>query len=77
MEMSQGNSLVASFITNKQKCHFFSFFFYKIRELEDRTGPAWGTDITRRGEVAGKGDRRVSTVQKMCTHICKCKNVIC
>jgi hypothetical protein len=29
----------------------FSFFFYKIREQEGRTGPAWG-------EVAPVGGRR-------------------
>jgi hypothetical protein len=33
---------VATFISHKQKCHFFSFFFYKIREQEGRTGLAGG-----------------------------------
>jgi hypothetical protein len=28
-------------------------------------------------EVAGKGSRRVNMVQKMCTHVCKCKNDTC
>jgi hypothetical protein len=27
--------------------------------------------------VAGKGDRRVNTVQTLCTHVCKCKNDTC
>jgi hypothetical protein len=39
MEMSKENSCVS--ILNKHKYHFF--FFYKIREQEDRTVPASGT----------------------------------
>jgi hypothetical protein len=35
MEMSQETHCVAIFTPNKQKCHFFSFFFYKIQEQED------------------------------------------
>jgi hypothetical protein len=30
-----------------------------------------------KGDVAGKGGRRMNTVQKMCTHVCKCKNDNC
>jgi hypothetical protein len=42
-------------VLNKQKSHFFSFFYYKIREQEGGTGPDcwWGevVDISgRRGE---------------------------
>jgi hypothetical protein len=37
LKMSPGNQCVA--ILNKQKCHFF--FFYKSREQEGNTGPAW------------------------------------
>jgi hypothetical protein len=35
---------------------FFSFFFYKIREQEGRTGPGQGRGLVPlgRGEVAGK-----------------------
>jgi proteasome lid subunit RPN8/RPN11 len=29
------------------------------------------------GEMAGKGGGRLNTVQKMCTHACKCKNDTC
>jgi hypothetical protein len=29
------------------------------------------------GEVAGKEDRRVNTVLKMCSHVHKCKNDTC
>jgi hypothetical protein len=39
MEISQGNSCVATFIPNNKKYHFFKFF-YKIREQEGGTGPA-------------------------------------
>jgi hypothetical protein len=28
-------------------------------------------------EVAEKGGRRVNMVQKLCTHVCKCKNDTC
>jgi hypothetical protein len=38
LELSLGNS----FISNKQKCHFLIFFFYKIREQEEGTCPAQG-----------------------------------
>jgi hypothetical protein len=58
---------------------FLSFFFYKIGEQEGRTGPAQGSGeelvgTSERREVVRKGSRRVNTVQKMCTHECKCKN---
>jgi hypothetical protein len=29
------------------------------------------------GEVAGRGGRRMNTVQIMYTHVCKCKNDTC
>jgi hypothetical protein len=82
MEISQGNSLcIATFITNKQKYHvfIFSFSFYKIREKEGRTGSAKGVGVStsERREVMGKRDRRVNMVQKLCTHVCKCKNDTC
>jgi predicted RNA-binding protein YlqC (UPF0109 family) len=46
---------------------FFPFFFYKIREQEGRQvllGAGVGVGTSGRGKVAGKGGRRVSTVQK-------------
>jgi hypothetical protein len=48
-----------------------SFFPYKIREQEGRTGPAQGGEefcTSGSGEVAGKGGRRVNTAQK-CVHM--------
>jgi hypothetical protein len=36
MEIPQETPCIATFISNKQKCHFF---FYKIVEQEDRTSP--------------------------------------
>jgi hypothetical protein len=47
--------------------------FYKIGEQKGGIGLAHEGN-SGKGEVAGKGDRRVNIVQKMCTHICKCKN---
>jgi hypothetical protein len=38
MEVPQGNSLYS--YLKQPKMSFF--FFYKIREQEDETGPAWG-----------------------------------
>jgi hypothetical protein len=35
-------------------------------------GMGW-VGTSGRGEVAGKRDRRMYTVQKMYTHVCKCK----
>jgi hypothetical protein len=36
-----------------------------------------GLGTSGRGKVAGKGDRRVNMVQKMGTHVHKCKNETC
>jgi hypothetical protein len=71
MEISQGNSLCSYHISNKQKCHFFPST--KIREQEGKIGPAGGGAQP----VEDKEGRRVIMVQKMCTHVCKCKNDIC
>jgi hypothetical protein len=35
----------------------------------------WGVSNSGRGKVAGKRDMRVNIVQKMHTHVCKCKNI--
>jgi hypothetical protein len=40
-------------IFNKLKCHFY--FFYKIREQEGITGPAWWIGTSGKGEAVGKG----------------------
>jgi hypothetical protein len=53
----------------------FSFFFYKIGDQEGGTGPAEGGEVSiGRGEMAGKGDKKMNTTQKIYTHVCKCKN---
>jgi hypothetical protein len=61
--------------------YLLPFFFYKIREQEGRIGPALGRQVGRyflwEGEVARKRGRRVTTVQNMCAHVCKCKNDSC
>jgi hypothetical protein len=54
------------------------FFFYKIVEQEGKTGPAQGGGWYQwEGEVAGKRGRRMNKMQKLCTHVCKCKNSTC
>jgi hypothetical protein len=58
---------VATFISNKQKCLIFSFFFYKIGEQEGGTDPAQGVRegfATSEGGVAGKEGRSVIMIQK-------------
>jgi hypothetical protein len=55
---------------------FVSFFFYKIGEQGGKTGLVGDGEagISRRGEVVEKVVRRVNMVQKLCAHVCKCKN---
>jgi hypothetical protein len=48
---------------------FFSFFFQKIGEQGGGTGPDQGkVNINERGEVVGKGSRKVNMVQN-CVHM--------
>jgi hypothetical protein len=72
MEMPQGNSLC---IYLKQAKISFFFFIYKIREQEGRTGLARGIGTSGGGDVVGKGCRRVSIMQILCTHVCKWKMI--
>jgi hypothetical protein len=44
------------------------FFFYKIKEEEGRTGPAWGFGIIGRGEDMGKRCGRMNIVKILCIH---------
>jgi hypothetical protein len=80
MKISQGNSCVATCISNKQKCHVFLFVFslFSSTRLENRKAeqvlPGRRVGTSGRGEVAGKLGKRVKMVPKMCTCICKCKN---
>jgi hypothetical protein len=78
VKISQENSLDSYLYLKQAKMSFFKFFyffFYKIGEQEGKTGG--GHYSSGRQEVAGKGGGRVNTVQKMCTHACKCKNCTC
>jgi hypothetical protein len=81
MEISQGNSL-CSYLYLKQikiSFFFFLFFFHKV-EQKGRAGPTWQGEgvLLPLGEgLVGKRARRVKMVQKMCTHVCKCKNDTC
>jgi hypothetical protein len=63
----------ATFISNKLKCHVFSFSLFSSTKSENQreggTDPAWGrAGTSEMGEEAGKGGRRVNTVQK-CVHM--------
>jgi hypothetical protein len=40
-------------------------------------GAKVGVGTRGRGEVAEKEGRRVNKLQKMCIHVCKCKNDTC
>jgi hypothetical protein len=54
------------------------FFLFSSTKSENRRAeqvlPRVGVGSSGKEEVAGKGGRRVNIVQKMCTHVCKCKN---
>jgi hypothetical protein len=89
MEKSQGNSLHSYLYLTLAKApcisvYLLSFFFYKIRELADRTGPAGVGKVERgrwgmggrgmhqwKGEVVGKGDRSMNVVEMLCIHVSK------
>jgi hypothetical protein len=65
MEMSL-RKLLSSYL--KQTKMSFFFFFYKIRELEGRTGSAWGICTSGEGKDVGKGCRRVN-IYKYCVYM--------
>jgi hypothetical protein len=69
MEMSQGNSLWSSLKQTKKAL----FSFTKLGEQEGRIGHAWRGWYQWEGDNVGKGCRRVSMVQILCTYVCKCK----
>jgi hypothetical protein len=77
MEISQGNSLCIYLYLKHAKMSFLSYFFYKTRKQEGGTGPGGEVGTSGRGEVTGKESARVTLVQKLCTHVCKCKNDTC
>jgi hypothetical protein len=58
---------------------FFFFFFYNIGDQEGGQilQGMRGTELPVLvvGEATRKGGRRMNTVQKMCTHECKCTNI--
>jgi hypothetical protein len=64
-------------ILNKQKCHIFFFFLYKIGEQEGETGPVWGRRLVpvEGGCYVEKGCGRVDMVQILWTHVCKWKMI--
>jgi hypothetical protein len=71
MEISQGK-LPLYLKQTKMSCfsfYLFSFFFYKITEQKGGRSPVWGEGWHQwKGEVIGKGYRRVNMVQK-CVHM--------
>jgi hypothetical protein len=67
---------VDTFISN------FFFLLFSSTKLENRRAeqvlPGEGrVGTSGRVEVVGKGGRRVNTVQKLSTHVCKYKNYTC
>jgi hypothetical protein len=48
-----------------------------LKEQESRTGPEREGCASGRRKRIRKGRRMVNAVQKMCTHVCKCKNDTC
>jgi hypothetical protein len=66
MEISQGNSLVVTFISNKQKCHLFLFFFFIL--LQNKRTGGWNRSYCW-GEVqwawggGRKEGKRLNSVQ--------------
>jgi hypothetical protein len=73
MEISQGNSRY----NYLKQAKISYFFFYKIREQEERIDPArWGeADTSDKEEDVGEGCRRMNMIQIVYTHVCKWKNV--
>jgi hypothetical protein len=62
----------------------FFFFFFSSTISENKSveqvlprGREIMVPHSGRGEVVGKGDRRVNIVQKLCTHLYKYKNDTC
>jgi hypothetical protein len=83
MRTTQGNSLFSYLISNNQNYHVFLFIFsFSSTKPENRRQNMscprrWWEGHQWEGEVVGKGDIRVNTVQKMCTHACRCKTDTC
>jgi hypothetical protein len=55
---------------------FFSFTKSENRKTEQVLQGMGSFDTTRKGELAGKGCRRVNTMQILYTHVCECKKLI-
>jgi hypothetical protein len=59
----------------KQKCHLFSFCFYKNREQEGKPGPVWVVGTSGKREEIRRGGWRVNVVKVFCTYIRKWKKM--
>jgi hypothetical protein len=83
METTQRSSLCGYLNLKLAKRSCFSLHLFSSTKSENRSaehvllgvGGVFGTG--GRGEVVGKGGRRMNTVQIMCTHVYKCKNDTC
>jgi hypothetical protein len=64
------NIVLENFLKNYSQKQFC--IWLKIRHC-----PVGRFGTSGRREVAEKGDRRVNTVQKLCTYACKCNNDTC
>jgi hypothetical protein len=69
MEMSQGNSL---YYLKQTKMSVFKFYKIKNRRVEQVLFGEVGTRAA--GRMWGKGCRRMTIVQILCSYVCKWKN---
>jgi hypothetical protein len=67
MEISQGKSLCIHLYLKQAKCHVLLFLLQNWRTGgPNRSYLGGGIGTSGRGKMAGKGDRKVNAVQKMC-----------
>jgi hypothetical protein len=70
MEKPQETPCIVTLFSNKQKCHGFLFVFSLFSSAKSKNRRVEQVLLRRKlstsgkGEVAGKGGRRVNTVQK-------------
>jgi hypothetical protein len=78
MEISQGNSLCSYLYLKQAKMSCFSFDLFSFFLLQNRRTGGQNKSYPREKAVtSGRREvlrKEVNMVQKMCTHVCKCKN---
>jgi hypothetical protein len=74
------NSLCSYLYLKLAKMSYSSFSLFSSAKSEgrlNRSCPVGRVGTSKRGKFAGKEDRRMKMMQKLCTHSCKCKNGTC